>query len=92
MFFRSLKKGYLDGVIENLELMPVHYPGWIMKLYVDLERNSSTRQLFCSLVCANPNLDICDVKDLPGITIKDANKMFPMNWRFLPTLDLQVLF
>ena len=29
-------------------------------------------------------------RSLPGNPVKDASKIFPMNWRFFPTLDHQV--
>jgi len=70
--------------------MPIHYPDWIMRLYVDLERSSSTADKICALACTDSNLDICDVKYLPGTHLENATLMFPMNWRFLPTLDKQV--
>ena len=31
-------------------------------------------------------------RSLPGNPVKDASKVFPMNWRFFPTLDHQVNF
>ena len=70
--------------------MSFHYPGWVMRLYLDLEGNSSIANKFCELACADSNLDLCDVADLPGTPFKDATKVFPMNWRFFPTLDKQV--
>ena len=35
----------------------------------------------------------CNVKyrELPGKPDMDVSEMFPMNWRFLPTLDPQVI-
>ena len=29
--------GYFEGIVGNLELMPVYYPGWTMRLYYDLD-------------------------------------------------------
>ena len=37
-----------------------------------------------------PHFDMCDVTDLPRAELEKAPKMFPMNWRYLPTLDPQV--
>jgi len=34
--------------------------------------------------------DICDARNLPGTPMIDASEVFPMNWRFFPTLDPQV--
>ena len=30
-------KGYFEGIVENLYLMPIYYPGWIMRVYYDLD-------------------------------------------------------
>ena len=29
--------GYFDGIIGNLELLHVYYPGWVIRLYYDLD-------------------------------------------------------
>ena len=29
--------GYFEGIVGNLELMPLYYPGWVMRLYYDLD-------------------------------------------------------
>ena len=44
----------------------------------------------CDLACSNSHLDLCNVRSLPGTPVKDARKIFAMNWRFFPTLDPQV--
>ena len=30
-------QGYFDGIVGNLMLLPIYYPGWVMRLYYDLE-------------------------------------------------------
>ncbi len=89
-FYFSKKKGYFQGIVGNLEMMPKFYPGWIMRLYYDLDRRDPILQDLCDLACSNPGLDICDAKHLPGTPFKDASRVFAMNWRFFPTLDPQV--
>ena len=32
-----LISGYFEGIVGNLELMPLYYPGWVMRLYYDLD-------------------------------------------------------
>jgi hypothetical protein len=76
--------------MNNLELLPVHYPDWVMRIYTDLEKSDPRFEDLCSLACQNPNLDICDVKNLPGTPLVDATKVFARNWRFFPSLDPQV--
>ena len=29
--------GYFEGIVGNLELMPIYYPGWVMRVYYDLD-------------------------------------------------------
>ena len=71
--------------------MPNYYPGWVMRLYFDLARTDPVLKMFCDLACSDNNLDICYIRELPGTPMIDASKVFPMNWRFFPTLDPQVI-
>jgi len=86
----SKKKGYFEGIVGNLELMPKFYPGWTMRLYYDLDKKDPVLKDLCDLACRDSNIDICDAKHLPGTPFVDASKVFAMNWRFFPTLDPQV--
>ena len=64
----------------------------MLRLYYDLDPADHQLQLqLCDLACSNNNLDLCNVRRLPGTPVADASSMFPMIWRFLPTLDPQVL-
>ena len=65
-------------------------PGWVMRLYFDLDKADPIHDALCKLACSDTNLDICDAANLPGTPMKDATKVFAMNWRFFPTLDPQV--
>ena len=47
-------------------------------------------QELCNLACQNSDLDLCNVKKLPGTPFKDGLKVFPPTWRYFPTLDPQV--
>ncbi len=44
----SIEKGYFDGLIENLNLMPSRYPGWIMRLYFDVDKNDPLMNALCN--------------------------------------------
>ena len=46
----------------------------------------------CDLACNDNNIDICEIKKLPGTPFIDATDVFAMNWRFFPTMDPQVYF
>ena len=63
-----------------------------MRLYIDYDLEDPIIKEVCHLACQSQysSLDICHTKQLPGAPFKDVAKMFPMNWRFLPTLDIQV--
>ena len=84
-------KQFFVGIKENLELLPILYgEEWSMRLYYDLDREDPLMHDLCSLACQHSHLDLCHVRDLPGNPVKDASSIFPMNWRFFPTLDPQV--
>ena len=59
-----------------------------MRLYYDIEDNDKTMDDLCHLACSEPNMDLCNVRRLP--ILSDISEIFPMIWRFLPMLDLQV--
>ena len=86
----AIEKGYYEGIAANLNILPIHYPGWIMRLYHNFDKSSPVFEEICNLACSNSNLDICDAANLPGNPIKDATKAFERNWRLFPTVDPQV--
>ena len=57
-------------------------------MYYDLPSGDPALSDLCNLACSNPDLDICHVQHIPSSG--DISKVFPMNWRFFPTLDPQV--
>ena len=88
---KSKMKGFFEGIIGNLKLIPKFYPGWIMRLYYDLDKKNPVLKDICELACNDNNLDLCEVKHLPGTPVVNATDIFAMNWRFFPTLDPQVI-
>ncbi len=74
--------------MDNVNLIPELYPGWTVRVYYDLEPGSSLLQDLCKFACANPNLDLCYVRQLPSNT--NISRVFAMNWRFFPVIDPQV--
>lgn len=83
-------RGYFEGIRTNLELMATHYPGWVMRVYYNLDGRPEMLSDLCGLACTNEQLDICDAGKLPGMPMADARNVFPMIWRFFATLDPQV--
>ena len=78
--------------------------GWIIRLYYDLDQDDPILPKLCGLSCQT-NFDLCDVQRLPGTPISmgktkymsrelntelKGKNIFPMNWRFFPTIDPQV--
>ena len=37
--------GYFEGIVGNLELMSTYYPGWVMRVYYDLDDNDPIIQV-----------------------------------------------
>ena len=52
--------------------------------------HKKTRARYLHMACKDDNIDLCYVKELPGNPLQDAAHVFPMMWRFFPTLDPQV--
>ena len=81
---------YLAGIASNARNIAAKYPGWVMRLYYDLPEKDPVKDELCKLACEENNIDLCHAKNLPGSPIVDATGVFPMNWRFFPSLDPQV--
>merc|ERR1712029_80949 len=88
--YPNKKRDYLGGVKENLALVTKYYPGYVLRLYIDLEENDPIWTELKRLEQNVTNLDLCDVKSLPGTQFGNAKQVFAMVWRFFPTLDPQV--
>lgn len=86
-----VKLRYFKGIRYNLQNVTKLYPGWIMRLYFDIEREDyKTKEMLCELLCTYTNFDICKVDELPGTPRHNTKDVYPLNWRFFPTLDPQV--
>ena len=82
------ERKYFQGIQLNLAEMPKIYDDWVLRVYYDLEPDHHLMKDMCEMACSNPNIDLCYVKELPGLG--DISKVFAMNWRFMPMLDPQV--
>lgn len=83
-------RDYFEGIEENLKIINQSYPGHLMRLYVDVASEHLIWKELKDMMDRYSNLDVCDVNSLPGFRLAEAHKMFPMIWRFFPTLDPQV--
>ena len=61
---------------------------FITRCQKTLQAPSGQGCVHSSLVCENPNIDICDAEDNP--MFGNMTHFFPLNWRFLPIVDPQV--
>ena len=85
------KRGYFDGIKKNLDaISSVYNNSWTVRLYHDISPNDFLMVDLCNLSCSNALLDLCPVHQLPHPLFANATHMFPMIWRFMPTLDPQV--
>ena len=62
--------------------------GWTMRLYYKVANDSPMLNDLCSLACSDPDLDLCDVERNPRLN--NASVLYPILWRFLPVIDVQV--
>ena len=79
---------YFQGITDNLKQIPELYPGWILRLYYDMEPDHPLMETLCQVACENSNIDLCYVRDIPASG--DISAIFAMIWRFFPCLDSQV--
>ena len=91
---------FLPGLEINLELLPQHYPGWILRLYHDIEERDPLMETLCGSVCKYPYLDLCNASHLPttvltGIGICTIFHLCGMNliFRFIqnPPSNMEIL-
>ena len=85
------ERGYFEGIIKNLEAISSFYnSSWSVRLYHDISPDHPLMVNLCNLACSTDRLDLCPVYQLPHHLLANAVNMFPMIWRFFPTLDPQV--
>ena len=85
------RRGYFEGIRANLGAISSFYnSSWVVRLYHDIGSDDPMMADLCSLACSTDQLDLCSVPQLPHPLLAKAVHMFPMIWRFFPTLDTQV--
>ncbi|CAL4176491.1 unnamed protein product, partial [Meganyctiphanes norvegica] len=59
---------YFDGIPHIIEQVRTLYPGWVMRLYHDLNiHEEHHKEWLCHLACTNPHLDLCNIRNLTGL-------------------------
>ncbi|XP_042236610.1 uncharacterized protein LOC121875922 [Homarus americanus] len=77
--FGKFPSNYSFGMEQQLPRVSEVYPGWVVRLYLDLSQQQQ-KSWACALACKHPHLDICDVHDLPGLG--DVSNTVGTAWRF----------
>ena len=57
---------FFNGFQNNIVLLPVHYPGWTIRIYHDIEETDPLHNLFCEFSCKYPTVDFCYVNKVPS--------------------------
>ena len=59
---------YFEGIKTNLkQIRELYGSSWIMRLYYDLvPADKQVMTQLCDLACVDPQLDLCNVRSLPG--------------------------
>ena len=57
---------YTGEIETNIKLMPLIYPGWVMRIYVDINASNPLTEKLCHLSCRDETyrsvLDVCFVQ------------------------------
>ncbi|CAL8068276.1 unnamed protein product [Orchesella dallaii] len=76
------EKLWKKGLTDNLERLRKYFPGWIIRVYSDLDDD----EFICDLRCQNLDFFWCDIRNL-GTYGDLSSQMDSRTWRFLPLGD-----
>ena len=80
---------YFQGIKENLQLIKEKYGSdWIVRVYYQVNADSPVMKKLCDLACTEPSLDLCEAQKNPRLG--NATLLYPLIWRFLPVIDVNV--
>jgi len=83
-FYGPPKPRYLQGVEANLAALRLHFPGWLLRLYVDHHSLDPATMDHLMDLASDPAMDLCIGIEHEGLELSSRNGML---WRFLPLLD-----
>lgn len=83
-FYGPPKPRYLQGVKANLAALRLHFPGWLLRLYVDHHSLDPDTMDQLMDLASDPAMDLCIGLEHEGLDLSGRNGML---WRFLPLLD-----
>ena len=61
---------FFKGFQTNIELLPMHYPGWVIRIYHDIEEGDPLNDMFCEFSCKYDYVDMCNARFIPAETFK----------------------
>ncbi|CAG0886191.1 unnamed protein product [Darwinula stevensoni] len=74
--------GYLPRLVAD------HYPGWVVRVYTDLDPGDKEDWAFmCGVQCRFPHVDFCSVEGLPRLGDVTGRQPVGRLWRYLPMVD-----
>lgn len=76
---KAMAERFIAGILANYKKMKEFYPGWVMRIYTDV--NTSDLVEFLNI----PDLYLCDTRNLPNLG--DVSQIEKTVWRFLPIGD-----
>ena len=68
----------------NLAALRLHFPGWLLRLYVDHRSLDAATMDQLMDLASDPAMDLCIGLEHDGLELSGRNGML---WRFLPLLD-----
>ncbi|XP_046638634.1 uncharacterized protein LOC124316732 [Daphnia pulicaria] len=78
---------YLRPFKETIKIIPLIYPGWIVRIYHNLTKDETETWKFLknTLDLGAGHVDLCNATDI--IEKRKLADLFAMTWRWLPLLD-----
>ena len=56
--FTSNISGYFEGIVGNLQLMPIYYPGWVIRLYHDIRSDDPVMKVYFAFEYSYQNTNV----------------------------------
>ena len=61
---------YFQGFQTNIDLLTKHYPGWVIRVYHDIEESDPLTRIFCEFSCKYELVDLCNARHIPASIFK----------------------
>ena len=61
---------FFKGFQTNIDLLTKHYPGWVIRIYHDIEESEPLTKMFCEFSCKYDYVDLCNARHIPAPLFK----------------------